>query len=522
MGHISVTMKLYRPGSGKRALLENAMARYDEAFRWLTAQASGRLHEFHVAAERGQAARSAHALRSWVDSDMGRQLNRFGVQPFKDALKNDFSAWMAGYLARRERNPGARFVPARKRAMLFCRYDTKRDWCLLYNPQTDRFYAKLFVANRDGSMRNLHPDDPVKLIHVHRDRTPLADATRMIRYLVLPLAFGKRQETLLKEAIRNPERFKSARLVKRDGAFYLIASMETELPQPVSCHNRLGIARAMDAAFSWTAAGLDGRILAQGIEPMPPHAMRADGDWCGNAMHALANRMVALCKAHGAQAVVAPLDRKGDHLHWVDDRDVLCGPSIDGRTWNRVLGMLHYKLPMHGMPAPVQVSPNNMFRSCPACGHATRRNRMSRSRFLCVHCGHTQALDEIGSQNLATRLQQYDKAPVRVTMQDTPAGTRFRQETLGLDVTLRRDGAGDTASCLATLEGVLADLVARGLRTEDKACAREGTDNDTCGISAGPALVGHRQALAMLHKLGKHSNPLHGIRLVPVRASDES
>jgi len=510
MGHISVTLKLYKPGAGKRGQLEMAMARYDEAFRWLTVQASGRLQEFHAVAARGQAARSAHALRAWVDRDMSRQLNQFGVEPFKDALKNDFSAWMAGYLARRERNPKARFVPARQRAMLFCRYDTKRDWCLLYNPQTDRFYAKLFVANRDGSMRNRHADEPVKLIHVHRDRTPLADGTRMVRYLILPLAFGKRQEALLKEAIRNPERFRSARLVKRDGAFYLIASMETDLPQPASPVNRIGFSRAMDAAFSWTASGPDARVIASGIEQVPAHAIRADGIWSGNAMHQLANAMVALCLAHDAQAVVAPLARKGDHLHWVDEQDVLRCPHVDGRTWNRILEMVRYKLPMRGMPAPISVSPNNMFRTCPVCGNATRRNRMSRTRFLCVHCGHTQALDEIGSLNLSRRLQQYEKAPVPVMMQDTPAGLRFRQDALGLDVTLRRSDSGDPMPCMAALEGVLTDMIAQVPHAELETASAAGRGN---------AL--DKRRLALLHKLGKHGSPMHGIRIVPVKASGE-
>lgn len=507
MGHIAVTMKLHRPGTGKRVQLENAMARYDESFRWLTVQASERLDEFHVFADKGQLARSARALRSWVDRDMSRQLNRFGVEPFKDALKNDFAAWMAGYLARRERNPKARFVPARQRALLFCRYDTKRDWCLLYNPETDRFFAKLYLANRDGSVPNRHAGTDVKLIHVHRDRTPLADASRMIRYLIVPLAFGKRQEVLLKEAIRSPEQFRSARLVKRNGAFYLIASMETDLPTASVQPNRIGFSRAMDAAFSWTVAGPDARVTASGMEPMPVHALRADGIWHANAMHALANRMVALCRTHDAQAVIAPLARKGDHLHWVDDQDVLCGPRIDGRTWNRILDMARYKMPMQGLPVPIPVSPNNMFRTCPACGNATRRNRMSRAWFLCVHCGHTQALDEVGSLNLSRRLQQYEKSPVPVIMQDTPDGLRFRQAALGLDVTLRRPESGDPMPCMLALDGILSEMVTRSLRAG--------------GETDGPVFIDKR-GLALLHKLERHTSPLHGIQIVPVKASDGS
>ena len=82
---------------------------------------------------------------------------------------------------------------------------------------------------------------------------------------------------------------------------------------------------------------------------------------------------------------------------------------IDGHAWNKILALLRYKLPMKGLPAPVAVSPNNMFRTCPTCGKASLRNRMDRNHFLCVSCGHAQLLDTLGSRNLALRIAEYER-----------------------------------------------------------------------------------------------------------------
>ena len=408
MAHMTVTLKLFRPSRAKQALLQDASRRYAEAFRWLLVQAESRLEEFHAFSLRGDASCSSRFLRTWVDKEMSREMNRFGIEPFKDSLKNDFAAWMASYLVRWEQDDSTKFTLPDRRALLFCRYDTKRDWCLAYNPETDRFFAKLYLVNRDGSMKN-GSTGTTRLIHVHRDRTPLCDSMRMLRYVLVPLAFGKRQEAVLKNAIQHPERFRCARLLQRNGEWYLACSLEMEEIPQVPMENRIGFARAMHMAFSYTVSSTDGRVLTNGLEPLPPHALRPDGEWTVNGLHHVANRMTALSREHAAQAVIAPLIRKGDHLHWADAQQVLHGPKIDGKAWNRILNLLRYKLPMHGLPPPVAVSPNNMFRSCPVCGRTSIRNRMGRDHFLCVDCGHTQRLDTLGSRNLALRLYEYEQ-----------------------------------------------------------------------------------------------------------------
>ncbi len=492
MGHITLTFKLHRPGAGKRKLLDEAMNRYSEAFHWLTTKASSRLDEFPDQTAGGKTRRSAGAYRSWVDTDMSRELNRFGVEPFKDALKNDFSALMTGYLAKCARMPETRFLPVRQRSLLFCRYDTKRDWCLAYHPEKDRFFAKLYLTNRNDSIRNAHATDAVgHLVHIHRDRMPLSDSSRMIRYLVLPLEFGSRQEAILKEAILQPERFRSARLVRREADYYLIVSMETESPVPKPSTAWIGFSRAMDAAVSWTVSGSDAKPMTHGILPVPAYAVRENGDWTQNGLHHLANEMVRLADTYNAKAVIAPLSKKGDHLHWVEPDHSLAVPQVDGKNWNRILALLRYKLILQGLEAPVSVSPHNMFRTCPLCGMTTRRNRMSRTRFLCIGCGHTRELDEIGSLNLSGRLQLYERSPVPIAMENTDGGIRFRQSMLELDVTVPRQEGEGMMQCLDSLDAILEEMVAD--RMSDMP--------------------------VVLIKLARYGRPIQGVRLVPQHAS---
>ena len=417
MAHVTVTLKLHRPSRLKLSYLQTATERYSQAFHWLLGQAGEQLDALRAGAGSSASGISSRQLRLWVDKDMSLALNRFGVEPFKDALKNDFAAWMAGYLARREQDSGFRFNPPRQRALLFCRYDTKRDWCLVYNPETDRFYAKLYLTNREGSLPNAHREQS-RLVHVHRDRTPLCDAMRVVRYLLFPLSFGKRQEAVLKQGIAFPERFRCARLLYRNGAWYLACSLEMAEVPPIHPVNRIGFSRAMRAAFSYTVTGPDAQVLASGMIPMPPHAIWVNGTWTANAMHHIANRMAELAIFHNAQAVIAPLIRKGDHLHWVDVDGAQHGPPVDGSHWNRMLDLLRYKLPMRGLPSPIQVSPNNMFRTCPQCGGTSPKNRMDKLFFLCVDCGHAQAMDTLGSLNLAMRLFEYEKDRRRMKLAD--------------------------------------------------------------------------------------------------------
>lgn len=62
-------------------------------------------------------------------------------------------------------------------------------------------------------------------------------------------------------------------------------------------------------------------------------------------------------------------------------------------------GMLAYKLDWRNGQL-VKVNPRNTSRRCSCCGHISKNNRKTQSKFECEICGHTAHADENASQNI--------------------------------------------------------------------------------------------------------------------------
>lgn len=69
-------------------------------------------------------------------------------------------------------------------------------------------------------------------------------------------------------------------------------------------------------------------------------------------------------------------------------------------SFRRQQEMLAYKAPEHGARV-VYVHPAYTSQKCSGCGHTARANRASRSRFVCVECGHGQHADWNAARNIA-------------------------------------------------------------------------------------------------------------------------
>ena len=63
---------------------------------------------------------------------------------------------------------------------------------------------------------------------------------------------------------------------------------------------------------------------------------------------------------------------------------------------------LRYKAIVAGVVL-VGVDPRNTSRTCPACGHCEKANRLSQSRFLCVSCGFADLADYVAAVNIRAR-----------------------------------------------------------------------------------------------------------------------
>ena len=63
---------------------------------------------------------------------------------------------------------------------------------------------------------------------------------------------------------------------------------------------------------------------------------------------------------------------------------------------------IEYKAALVGVIV-VAVDPRNTSRTCPACGHVDKANRVSQSRFLCAQCGCAGLADHFAAVEISRR-----------------------------------------------------------------------------------------------------------------------
>ena len=76
--------------------------------------------------------------------------------------------------------------------------------------------------------------------------------------------------------------------------------------------------------------------------------------------------------------------------------------SILDQGWFEFRRQLDYKLAWNGGWL-IAVQPANTSRTCPACGCASAKNRLTQARFACVECGFEENADLVGAINILAR-----------------------------------------------------------------------------------------------------------------------
>jgi putative transposase len=76
--------------------------------------------------------------------------------------------------------------------------------------------------------------------------------------------------------------------------------------------------------------------------------------------------------------------------------------SILDQGWGEFRRQLDYKLAWNG-GILLAVPPHNTSRICPSCSHASKDNRLTQARFLCVNCGYANNADVVGAINILER-----------------------------------------------------------------------------------------------------------------------
>lgn len=426
--HRTLKLRLHNPSRRKREVMDLAMARYQAALDQLLRGARGGAEE---AAGQGRGA-LWRFINGYLDRERLLALNQWGAQPFKDAVKRQFAALLMSWYALRERDQGAAYPEVRPAGpgsghLHFCRCSGARDYCLLLDRDTGRYYAKMHLLTRRDDPLPPSPGARPGRMQMLGGQTRLSAGPA--RYLLAPLSFGARQLALLQAVARGEAELKTADLVARDGVYALHVCIAQRAPLPRGALGYLGVARGTGSPLFVTVCDRQGSMRhAQALAP--PEGPRAQ------ALHGIANQIVDLARKRQAQVVLEKLNFRGDGLY-LPGRSPRMNPA-DYMELARILG---YKLPLAGLADPVLLSPARLFNTCPVCGAVSRGNRMLGSIFLCVKCGFALDADAAGSLNLSRRLIRYQREPIAFDRQPCAAGFRYANRAFGIQVELSGDEA---------------------------------------------------------------------------------
>lgn len=443
MGLRTIHLKLHKPSAIKRKIIETAFINYNNAYNYLLKKAFEDITNIETSYKSPKGTYSTLGLSKWIDRDMAADLNKFDIQPFKDSIKLDFGMTMASYFAQKKINPSMGYpyykqesatMQDRLRPVYFCRYDTKRSFCLLYDKKNNKYFAKLFIMNTKNAKYRGDQQIDRELFCISKgfeEARPLKKET----FIIIPLAFGKWQEDMLKRAIEKPEILRTARLIMKENDFYISLSIDLPEDEKIEADTFLGISRGIVKAVNYTIADKAGRVLGEGS---------LDFYYGGNEtrqktdIFSLANGLVELAVKNKAMVILQNLVGKGDKLSWSEE-GITHKPILGCRLYNDLVRIMEYKLPQRGLPAPARVSSVDIFHRCSLCGSNTKKNRFSKTMFICTTCGLSSELDSLGSLNLATKLIKYENTTVKLKARRTHDGMYLQNEFIGLDLFIPRN-----------------------------------------------------------------------------------
>lgn len=349
-------------------------------------------------------------------------LDVFCVQPFKDALRRECTAYLMRYFGMQKRMPDTPYPTVGKRhPVQFCRHSDKREYALLYDTRAKRYYAKLHLLSRTDA-----PFETPRVIEPNRfamvgGNIRLSSASP--RYVLVPLSFGKRQLMLLERARRGDVHLKNARLVEKNGAFYLQVCVQIPTPDPYAPETYMGVSRALSSLLCCVVCDAQGKILYTQQIQQSAEGKRTRQE----CLHIYARRVANWACAYRAQVVLSNLALRTDSIGWQEQN-----AQMNTGTYLAFANILEDHLVRMGAPPPIRISPARLAYTCPYCGHVKRENRMFEDVFLCVHCGYASKEDPLLALNLAQRVVHYQNDPIPVVRRTVQGGVEYRNDTFKL------------------------------------------------------------------------------------------
>ena len=215
-------------------------------------------------------------------------------------------------------------------------------------------------------------------------------------------------------------------LVRRDGKFYLLATIDMPEPPPVEVQAFLGVDLGIvnlatdSAGEAFSGAKVDrnrkrrATARKQYQRKGTKNAKRRLKQMSGRQSrfqrhinHEISKRLVLKAKALQAGIVLEDLK----HIR------VRLEPTVSRRfrrrfgnwSFHHLRQCIAYKARLAGVSV-LFVDPRNTSRTCSRCGHCEKANRKTQDSFVCKHCGHSTNADLNAACNLA-RLGQSKLAP---------------------------------------------------------------------------------------------------------------
>jgi len=439
----TISLKLHNPSTLKRNIIASAFLNYNNAFNYLLKKAFENIDEIETKYKSPKGTYSMLTLSKWIDKELSAQINQFDIQPFKDSLKLDFGMALASYFVQKKLNPDMLFPNFKTEAVTsqdklrpiyFCRYDTKRSFCFLYDAENEKFFAKLFLMNNKNAKRRTNLKVSRKLNYISKNQKEVKSLKKET-FIIVPLSFGKWQENMLRQAINKPEILRTAHLIMKGNDYYLSLSIDLPENDKVVPTTYLGVSRGIEKAINYTIVDMNGNMIENGT--VKSRSTLASVDVKANIC-ILANKIVDIAVKNKSMVVLQNLVGKGDKLSWIEE-NITYKPIFGCKRYNDLVRVLEYKLPQKGLPVPAKVSSVDIFHSCRLCGSNTKKNRFSKTMFICTTCGVSSDLDSLGSINLATKLIKYQKTPLKLKAKKTHDGIYLQNELIGLDLFVRKD-----------------------------------------------------------------------------------
>ncbi len=219
---------------------------------------------------------------------------------------------------------------------------------------------------------------------------------------------------------------RSSLIVRRGERWFMCAQFEFPIRRFRLTGARLGVDRGIVNPVALAVAAADG-----GVRSVPPPAggeigksiraadekrkaeqkRRGVTSWrhverVDHALHALANGIVGIAKAHGAQVVFEKLDSLKQMIVAQRPKGARKGGwrrSLKKAQFGKLERIVSYKLALAGLPLPREVVASGTSITCPACALRDPESRPEQNRFTCTGCGFTAQADSIGAVNIARR-----------------------------------------------------------------------------------------------------------------------